>query len=372
MKRAKYARIILAVFPLLFLFGCIYDQVAWLANGDLIFVSFVKDPKTDKGRRGEGEFVVMRASDLSHSVKRVEGLPDKVLRVALSPDGDRILASTDDEIILARLEGSAAIYESILPQGKLQPAGNPFSPDGHKVAYMVTEEVEVPAGEGPVQTLAIPHIMLYDRDTATTSMLTSGVRATVFPVWSPNGRQIAFYAGEPDEEGDYSTIAFDVYCLDLATGKDEKLLSKLQLPAEVAGDDIDRDGINFTLPTWSPDSDALYVPQSGGYLRISLNDNSQVLLKPDLRDPCSDKMPGVIFWLRFSPFGGEAVFCGLPKPEDRDEKNRKEYGKLGLDLWRANADLTDARRITKFPGDEYAPAWSPNGDRIAFMYGWEG
>ncbi|MFH0793750.1 MAG: hypothetical protein V2A74_06925, partial [bacterium] len=206
----------------------------------------------------------------------------------------------------------------------------------------------------------------------TTSMLTSGVRATVFPVWSPNGRRIAFYAGEPDEEGDYSTIAVDVYCLDLATGKDEKLLSKLQLPAEVAGDDIDRDGINFTAPTWSPDSDALYVPQSGGYLKISLNDSSQVLLKPTLRDPCSDKMPGVIFWLRFSPFGGEAVFCGLPKPEDRDEKNRKEYGKLGLDLWRANSDLTDARRITKYPGDEYAPAWSPNGDRIAFMYGWEG
>ena len=98
MRRAKSFRILLAIIPLLFAFGCIYDQVGWLPNGDLIFVSFLKDPKTEKGRKGEGEFAVMRASELSQTVKRVEGLPEKVLRVAVSPDGGRFLALTDDLI----------------------------------------------------------------------------------------------------------------------------------------------------------------------------------------------------------------------------------------------------------------------------------
>jgi Tol biopolymer transport system component len=39
---------------------------------------------------------------------------------------------------------------------------------------------------------------------------------------------------------------------------------------------------------------------------------------------------------------------------------------LGLDIWMLNVDGTGITRVVTGPGDDYAPAWSPDGSRIAF------
>jgi Tol biopolymer transport system component len=59
-------------------------------------------------------------------------------------------------------------------------------------------------------------------------------------------------------------------------------------------------------------------------------------------------------WPDWSPDGSKIVFAGT--------------GQEGLDLYVMNADGTGLERITDAPGDEYAPAWSPAGDRIAFGF----
>jgi Tol biopolymer transport system component len=114
-------------------------------------------------------------------------------------------------------------------------------------------------------------------------------------------------------------------------------------------------------PTYTPTSTATPErPLIGGGGRIAfVSDREGGLLQvwtmyPDGSDPRQLTFgPGNKSRPRWSPDGSRILFVG---PSDS----------TGLDLWVINADGTGLGNLTESPGDDTDPAWSPDGTRIAF------
>jgi Tol biopolymer transport system component len=101
-------------------------------------------------------------------------------------------------------------------------------------------------------------------------------------------------------------------------------------------------GLPFN-PSWSPDGKWIAFTQSNALWRMH-GDGSH---KEKLVKGVASDLDTNISW---SPNGHKLVF------------NKKD------DLWTVKRNGDDAKRITKSPDAERAPAWSPSGGRIAFQF----
>lgn len=104
----------------------------------------------------------------------------------------------------------------------------------------------------------------------------------------------------------------------------------------------------------------------GGGGRIALaSDRSESLLQiwtinPDGSNPQQLTFdPGDKTQPRWSPDGTRLLYVA---PGGTDQFGAQ----LGLDLWVINADGTGIAKVTSSPGDDFDPAWSPDGAQIAF------
>jgi TolB protein len=195
-------------------------------------------------------------------------------------------------------------------------AGLEYSPDGRRLAFADSDGVHIVSSEGtPVRVLDVP-----------------GVRFGL--AWAPNGRRLVVSRDLPANQGGTS----DLFTMHAVRGG-------LRLVTRYEGYD--------TQPAWS----------SRG--RIAFD---RELVAPD------DSFAGTdVFTI--GPMGGRL------RRVTRDDRGR--HGKTGLDwapngraivyergtragtaLFRIRADGTRRRRLT---GSGEAPAWSPNGRRIAYL-----
>ena len=180
------------------------------------------------------------------------------------------------------------------------------------------------------------------------------------PVWSPDGREIAFTSGAPDSEiyvmnadGSYVTqLTYDAN--DDGNPSWSPDGRQIAFDSGIDGDDdiyvMNSDGSDVTLlaydalnPSWSPDGRQI-VFQRNSWIYVMNSDGSDVtqLTSHDLTVGSPD----------WSPDGQQIAFVA-------------EVGRY----WRIfvmNADGSGMTQLTNSTGDDSSPSWSPDGRQIVF------
>ncbi len=177
-------------------------------------------------------------------------------------------------------------------------------------------------------------------------MTTTGERVTnvtnswaddVAPVWSPNGRRIAFVSLRDTPTGKWGLGPGSIYLLDFdpIAGRPGKVVRL----TDGGGDD--------NWPTWSPDGKkiAFMSDRSGNWDIWIINVDGSGLTQVT-HHPGEDEFPD------WSPDGKKIAFTS------------KRGG--NRDIWVMNVDGSNPVNLTNMPGRDRYPMWSPDGKMIAF------
>lgn len=229
--------------------GSAPQQMTHFTNGRVLFPHISQDGKAIVFER---DFGIWKFDVASGSAKAVEialrGLPagpstthlsltSEFRDLALSPDGKKVAFVAHGEVFAASAkDGGNAIRLTQTPANENAIA---WAPDSRKLVYV--------SDRGGVK-----HLYLYDLAKETETALTSGAVDDGLPVWSPDGRQIA-YAREGRE----------LHVVEVETKKDRTLVNKIHRI-------IDN---NDDQPlAWSPDGQwlAFFVDDVRGFRNVSV------------------------------------------------------------------------------------------------------
>jgi TolB protein len=218
------------------------------------------------------------------------------------------------------------------------------------------------------------NIYALDVDTLTTQKLTHEPVTDCCPVWSRDGRQIAFASYHEEE------YAYKIYLMN-ANG------SSLRVLSAGAVDDMPY--------SWSPDNQHLAFVRrvvNGALTRIWISD-----VKTGSAHLLTQQLNTSEFTAQWSPDGQYILFQGSSNSDeelyriDTDGQNllqltdnRVYDGRavwspdssqiafesdhnLNVEIYVMNADGSNQRRLTTSPGYDGFPAWSPDGEKILFV-----
>jgi serine/threonine protein kinase/Tol biopolymer transport system component len=176
--------------------------------------------------------------------------------------------------------------------------------------------------------------------------LTDNEAADIYPAVSPDGTRVAFMS---DRDGDFDIYVLPLNCLDNGGGAAD---CEAATTALTDNDFEDRD------PAWTPDSERVVFASDTGFdgrhdlYRVAATGGAA---EPLTTDEMSDGHPSV------SPNGRYIAFQSW-------EADNPETGAI------RRLDLNTGDMITLYDGEgsDWAPAYNPNGDTIAFLRRGEG
>ena len=244
-----------------------------------------------------------------------------------SPDGQRIVFCSSRngwwDIYSIDSDGTNEIRLTTHETGEWSPT---WSPDGLRIAFVSQRD-----GHDSI------HIM--DSDGKNETRLTENDRHDEYPRWSPDGRRIAYVSAHRENNGQNR----EIYVMD-ADGS-----NKTRLTQHVKDD---------WLLTWSSDG------QSIAFLSLRNLDIEIYVMDADGRNKQRLTHRNPSYYPAWSP-DGSIAYNALPSFDD--------YGK-GRIAWGANheiyvmdADGRNKQRLTWAEGSDFWPAWSLDGERIAFV-----
>jgi Tol biopolymer transport system component len=220
-------------------------------------------------------------------------------------------------------------------------SGNPaWSPDGKLIAY-------ASSGEAVAEDQRDLDIYVMQADGSERRRLTNDRVPDGVPAWSPDGERIAFAhaRGQGTERADGVIVSMD------ANGEGR---------IEITLHDETRNIVYDSQPAWSPDGSliafvrATLGPGVSGRVDIYVVDPTgagERLLIEDAAEPA------------WSPDGSRIAFTSA---RDRFGQTCFHECSPSPEIYVARADGTGIVRLTTSEASDHSPAWSPEGDRIAF------
>ncbi len=196
--------------------------------------------------------------------------------------------------------------------------------------------------------------------------LTNNPAMDISPRWSPDGNKIVFQSNR--DRGNSCGFANDLPCYDLyIINRDGTNLRRLTLPMVIS--EID------TGVTWHPEGDLVaFVRNTGRFscgiftINVNTGEENMVFNNPLVRNPCRENQTssaGTTYfgYLGWSPDGSRLLFTGRARNSIDNNWTRQSF------INTINADGSNLQELVQ-EIDEFSsyttPAWSPNGNRIAF------
>jgi Tol biopolymer transport system component len=257
--------------------------------------------------------------------------PLDVQAPAWSRDGRTIVFVSwrdgNGEVYAMSADGSGPRNLTKNPAKDVRPA---WSPDGRSIAFVRSRDRHQRMQPGRRTPPEQSDIYVMNADGSRKRNLTRDRANDDLPTWSPDGRRIAFLHGRGRGRGQLYVVNAD--------GSGLRNLGRIAGPA-----------LFGSHPVWSPDGRTIYF---GRYLVRTDGSGAR-------------KLPYIPITAVWSPDGRQIAFVGnkLRNPPPGQLGPRK----ANSDIYVMNADGSGTRRLTHNVGYDGEPAWSPDGRKIAFQ-----
>lgn len=256
---------------------------------------------------------------------------------SLSPDGASVaytVLHTDTSveppvdrktIYLQRIDDG---YAKQLTDGTRQDHSPVWSPDGKQLAFVSDRT-------GKPQVFLLP---IDGGEARQLTTLPNGVGGG--PVWSPDGKTLAFTAAAQDEAPDPSTpyrLTRPIYRFD-ALGRTDRSNQNVWLIPATGGEarQLTADGYHHAPPRWSPDGSRLLAVASLGPESHSIRGHVRLIGLDGAITPLTEEW-GSADTAEWTPDGKTILFAGAPVDTDIGTQNS---------LWRVDADGGDPVNLT--------------------------